>query len=478
MINQKVLLNKVLIIGVVILFIGATITPSISGYNNKTIIQSTREVLANSVLNDDFINAYWKFNECNGNTLKDSSGHNYDGTIYGATWTPSGYDGCALIFDGIDDYVDLTSYASEIMFNKTDDIILSFYFKSTGAGLIFSATAPWGNNPEFRIELVSNGSLLFYKITQMCGIILYSTGTYDNGEWHHAQYYFNGISSNPTVTLYVDGDLDNTKTHWLCEIENDDYAKIKMGMHSHFSSDYYDGYIDEFKIIKYEQGNKQQPPIISGTTSGEPNVEYEYTLLINDPEEDDLLEIKIDWGDDSGEQIFTGPFASGEELKAFHSWTEEGIYCIRTKSMDIWDESSWSDCYYVKIGNKPPDAPIIDGPNNGKPETSYKFSFNSTDPDGDDIADYIVEWGDDSGEEIITGPFASGEEVTGNHSWTSPNIYIIKAKGKDIYGTESNWTNFNVEIPRNKAAFNSLFDWLLERFPVLEVFLRAMNLLR
>ena len=32
--------------------------------------------------------------------------------------------------------------------------------------------------------------------------------------------------------------------------------------------------------------------------------------------------------------------------------------------------------------------------------------------------------------------------------------------------------------PRVKATLNTLFPWLLERFPMLEVFLRAMNLLR
>ena len=76
----------------------------------------------------------------------------------------------------------------------------------------------------------------------MCGIKLYSNGAYNDGDWHHAEYYFNGITSNPTATLYIDNSLDSIVTHWLCEIESDDYAKAKMGMHAHSEKDYFDGF--------------------------------------------------------------------------------------------------------------------------------------------------------------------------------------------------------------------------------------------
>jgi hypothetical protein len=77
------------------------------------------------------MNSFWKFDECSGDTIGDSSGHNYDGTRYGASWDSNGYSGCCLEFDGIDDYVDFTDHAKGINFNKTDDGIFSFYFKST-----------------------------------------------------------------------------------------------------------------------------------------------------------------------------------------------------------------------------------------------------------------------------------------------------------------------------------------------------------
>ena len=133
--------------------------------------------------------------------------------------------------------------------------------------------------------------------------------------------------------------------------------------------------------------------------------------------------------------------------------------------------------YFFDYTNQPPDAPIIIGSNNGKPDTEYDFTFKSTDPDDDDIAEYIVDWGDDTGEETIVGPFESGEEVTGSHTWTTQDTYTIKAKAKDVFGSESNWTSFDIkiEIPRNKVIINSLFLQLFVRFPLLE---RLLTLIR
>jgi len=448
---KKSCFKKILVYVIFILLIWAGIVPSITGNIEKTHNSSTKEAPKSIPLNNDYVNAYWKFDECDGNTLGDSSGHNFDGNINGATWTTNSHSGCALDFDGVDDYVDLDSYASEIMFNKTDDVILSFYFNSIGEGLIFSATAPWGYNPEFRIELVSNGSLLFYKITQLCGIILYSNGTYNDGDWHHVEYYYNGISSNPTVTLVVDGDFDNNMTHWLCEIESDDYAKTRIGNHAYYATDPFDGFIDEFKIIKYPKGNKQAPPAIDGPTIGKPNIEYDYSFITDDPEGDDISAIYINWDDGNIEKVI-GPFESGEEVIVSHKWAEDGRYGIKAKSEDFWDDGPWSHTpYVVNIGNQPPDKPTITGPKYGDPQQQLTYMFVSDDFDEDDVK-YLIDWGDDTTTE--TGYNIPGEEVTATHNWEINNDYYITAKAIDEHGKEGEWSeSYHIRIgdqPPNK----------------------------
>jgi len=414
-----------------------TTIPNISGdigmQNNKTV----NETPNNFLINDDYVNAYWKFDDCNGTTLTDSA-HNYDGTINGANWTNNSYSGCALYFDGIDDYVNLNPHSSELGLNKTDDIIFSFWFNSTDTGLIYSSTASWGYNPELRIELCTNGSLLFKIFTTACGISLYSNGSFNDGIWHHAAYYFNGITANPTITLYIDGVWNNGITLWLCGITNDDFAKTRIGMHSYYSTDYFKGFIDEFKITKYEQGNEQAPPSISGPLSGKPNIEYEYTFITNDPEGDQIW-LYIDWGDDNPDE-WIGPYNSSQEVYVSHKWNDSGEYNIKARSKDRWHQSSWSEIYEVIIGNRPPDAPTINGPKSGEAGEILSYKFKTNDYEGDDVL-YYIEWGDGAYDDWI-GPYASGQEVTVTHSWDVDGVYEIRAKAKNVNGNTGDWSEF------------------------------------
>ena len=173
--------KKSLVLGIFILFIGAGVLPSISGYTGKTSIQSTKEIPTSFPLNNGYVNGFWKLDTGSGSTAYDYSAHSYDGTIYGATWT-AGYSGYALDFDGVNDYVELGTYSNDLGFNKTDDVNISVYFKSTSteSGMIYCA-AGFEHIPEARIELLSNGTLYVKIWTHLCGIWIYSNGTFNDG---------------------------------------------------------------------------------------------------------------------------------------------------------------------------------------------------------------------------------------------------------------------------------------------------------
>jgi hypothetical protein len=465
MFKYGIFLSKTIVITIVLLFIGASILPTISGYDKNSSIQLNKEHPTISPLNDDYINAYWKFDECSGDTVGDSSGHNYDGTRYGATWTTSGYSGCALEFDGVDDYVELTDHVNGIAVNKTDDYIISFYFKSTQTNkcIIFSLTG-YKNVPEFRIELQPNGSLLFKIWTGLCGMILYSGTDHNDGQWHEVEIFFNGLSTDPKMQIYIDDYLEGTLVDWLCPIEYTDYIAASIGRRASDDTGCYEGVIDELKFIKYEQGNEQDPPTISGPTSGEPEIEYDFTFTTSDPEEDDILKIEIDWDDGTIDEIF-GPFTPGEVVTASHTWILEDRFDIIARSVDLWDESPWSDPYVVRIGNQPPDTPTINGPTKGKPGEEYDYAYVTIDPEGDDVF-YEIKWGDETIDNL--GPFISGEEIIVSHIWSQKRTYIIEARSRDIFGTNSDWEQFEVTIPRNRALYNSWLLDLLERFPLIE----------
>ena len=126
-----------------------------------------------------------------------------------------------------------------------------------------------------------------------------------------------------------------------------------------------------------------------------------------------------------------------------------------------------TDVWLIKVEgeNLPPDKPIIDGIKKVKSCIEYNYTFVTTDIDGDSVY-YYIDWNDNSTEEWI-GPYASGLEVTVNHTWEEKGFYTIKAKAKDIYGSESDWAYFYLEVPRSKEKANLFFNWLLDRFKIL-----------
>ena len=133
---------------------------------------------------------------------------------------------------------------------------------------------------------------------------------------------------------------------------------------------------------------------------------------------------------------------------------------------EVWNMTELHYPVDAKRLSNPPDAPEITGETNGKKGTEYEYSFTSTDPEGDDIEAYIVNW-DDDGDETITGPFASGATAKASHTWDEAGTYIISATAIDVNGAQSDPGTLEVTMPRNKAFnFNfNLLEQLFDRFP-------------
>ena len=103
--------------------------------------------------------------------------------------------------------------------------------------------------------------------------------------------------------------------------------------------------------IPMEGNNPPNIPEFIGQTNGEAGIEYTYSFLSIDPDGDDIYYC-IQWGDDSGE-ICLGPFQSGIERTATHTWNEEGTYLVKIKARDINDaESDWATLQVTMPKNK------------------------------------------------------------------------------------------------------------------------------
>lgn len=106
--------------------------------------------------------------------------------------------------------------------------------------------------------------------------------------------------------------------------------------------------------------------------------------------------------------------------------------------------------------NSPPNKPTITGADSGEPQTEYTYYVSTNDPDGDQVS-YCFDWGDKTNN-VWRGPYASGVTASASHSWYLLGSYQIKVKAKDIYGAESEWKIFSVDMPKNRVLLKSFLS--------------------
>jgi rhodanese-related sulfurtransferase len=238
------------------------------------------------------------------------------------------------------------------------------------------------------------------------------------------------------------------------------------------------GGINTWKEGGYPVRTNTEPdmPEISGPSEGHPGEELTYIFSSQDAEGDDVY-YWVDWNDTTTTE-WTGPYVNDEEIILTHIWEEKGTYLIKAKTKDIFDEESdWSDLYTITIGNQPPTAPNISGPIHGKVGVEYYWTFVSIDPDENDVY-YSVQWAGGCGSQNW-GPYPSGEEITLNHTYYQEGIFTIYTQAIDIYGAESNWSTFEVTIPRNKVTNNPFLNRLQSHpylFPLLQTIIQQLGL--
>jgi PKD domain len=209
--------------------------------------------------------------------------------------------------------------------------------------------------------------------------------------------------------------------------------------------------------------NPPATPVLTGPSSGVIDEMYTYQAVTTEPDGENIY-YYFDWGDGSNSG-WLGPFNSGQEGAAQKSWSAEGTYTVKAKAKDINGvQSSWSTPIAVTIlTDRPPETPTITGPAEGKPDTFYKYSLITSDPDGDMVY-YFIDWGDNTTSGWI-GPFNSGATASKTHMWAEEGTYTVQAKAKDSVGAESGWATLEVTMPTSFEPANPFLQWFFQHFP-------------
>jgi len=114
-------------------------------------------------------------------------------------------------------------------------------------------------------------------------------------------------------------------------------------------------------------------------------------------------------------------------------------------------------------------VPKIVGPTRLKVNVEYNYTFSI---DTEDRICFEVKWGDGTSE-IICPPL-NLSEVIANHTWTMMGNFTIWVRAFNEYEEYSEWGQLSVSITRHRTYSFSIFSLIIERYPLLEVFLRLI----
>jgi len=262
--------------------------------------------------------------------------------------------------------------------------------------------------------------------------------------------YGNGSSVTVTATAYTHYVFD----YWLLDQATVYGNPITVTMDADHNLEAY------FKWVNSLPNTPSRP---FGPPSGYRNVWYTYSTNATDPDGDNVR-YQFEFTGPSLNLAFTTDwYASGQNGNLTVMWETTdppGTYYVRARAQDVYEEwSNWSPYLTVNIVNRAPNTPSTPlGSPSGYNGTSYGYSTNTTDPDGDSVY-YLFDWGD--GSTTTVGPYASGSTVS-FHTWGSAGTYYVKVKAKDVYDAWSGYSSSLTVTISNRSGgpgCPTLFVW-------------------
>jgi len=209
----------------------------ISWHDGDDRAYQTPQALGNAELGG--LIGWWKFDETDGPTAKDSSGHHHDGKLNGsAKWMP-GRNGGALALDGKGSFVQI---ADKSAFDLDGELTIAGWIN------LHSVTADWmaivtkGDNA-WRFSTLNQESHLHFSVNRS-EEKSFVNGSADLGfnKWHHVAAVYQGSA----VRLYVDGQPDG-ESPWTGGIAKSD-AEVLVGENAEQPNRSFDGLIEDLRI--------------------------------------------------------------------------------------------------------------------------------------------------------------------------------------------------------------------------------------
>jgi hypothetical protein len=236
-VKAKVLLNSLMTIKVALTVVFTLMV---------TVILAWQPNAAEGEVVTDGLVSYWTFDEADidGQTAKDAWGDN-DGKIMGNPQIVEGKIGKALLFDGVDDYVEVEHNDSlSLDFLTGFSIEAWVYPKAAGVKqvIVSKEAASSGNDSDFQLMLRDDNTL---RVGCSSGgwTPKPSLATYSENNWYHLV----GVHDGENLIIYVNGQNSGVLPGVQCDAGNKT-GNVRIGTYTYSVNDVFNGIIDEVRI--------------------------------------------------------------------------------------------------------------------------------------------------------------------------------------------------------------------------------------
>jgi len=195
------------------------------------------------------------------------------------------------------------------------------------------------------------------------------------------EFDFDNIKVTPGKTYYIVCSTIDASGNWYAwGVKMDDVYPNGTILWSEDGQEWYNFSPADATFKTYGRDNyPPNAPVIDGPTRGTVGVENEWTFVATDPDGDDI-KYYIDWGDFCGSHEWQGPYPSGGEAIAAHTYTIKGTFSITAMAVDEYgSESDWA---WLEVTM----------PRNKLSFNSFFLKFLERFPNAFPIIQYIFRW--------------------------------------------------------------------------------------
>ncbi len=185
----------------------------------------------------------------------DSSGNGDNGTIQGGVTYAAGKIGQAFSLNGTNGAIRINEAANNLNFGAGDLTIDTWVkFTETGRERFLFRNGYRGSSDNVRLSIFTDSRAELY-VQDTAGNVAdtFSANALNDGSWHHLV----GVRSNKTVSLYVDGSLQNSQTNASlgsfnssCGLDFVGAGGISANCTPNADNYFFGGLIDEFQVYK------------------------------------------------------------------------------------------------------------------------------------------------------------------------------------------------------------------------------------